>query len=162
MQSNQHPTICLLEGSVNWRAVGHPPMLTEHEIEIRVRYPECDPMGFLHHSRYFIYFEMGRTELLRASGGNYRRLEEEGVFVVVVKAECKYHRPAKYDDVLRLRTTISKVSQVKIEHTYELFRDSEKLVTGHITMAMVDREGRVQQVPDWMLPAEETLVEEPK
>ena len=54
-------------------------MLREHEIELRVRYQETDPMGFLHHAFYFTYFEIGRTELLRASGGNYRRMEEEGL-----------------------------------------------------------------------------------
>ena len=70
-------------------------MLRQHETEIRVRYPEADPMGFLHHSQYLTYFEVGRTELLRASGGNYRKMEEAGVGVVVVKAECKYHHPCR-------------------------------------------------------------------
>jgi acyl-CoA thioester hydrolase len=125
-------------------------MQTQHEIEIRVRYEESDPMGFLHHARYFAYFEMGRTELLRASGGNYRKMEEEGQLVVVVKAECRYHRPARYDDILKLRTTIARVTDAKIEHEYELFRDHEKLATGHVTLAVVDRQGKIQRVPEWM------------
>jgi acyl-CoA thioester hydrolase len=125
-------------------------MLKQHEIELRVRYKETDAMGLLHHSNYFVYFEIGRTELLRASGGNYRKMEEDGLFVVVVKAECRYHRPAHYDDVLRLRTTITRITQAKIEHLYELFHDDELLAVGHITLAVVDRNGRLQPVPEWL------------
>jgi acyl-CoA thioester hydrolase len=126
-------------------------MLRQHEIELRVRYQETDPMGFLHHANYFAYFEIGRTELLRASGGNYRRMEEDGLLVVVVKAECRFKSPARYDDVLRLRTTVTRVSMAKIEHEYELFRDKECLAVAHVTLAVVDRNGKVQMVPKaWM------------
>jgi acyl-CoA thioester hydrolase len=125
-------------------------MLREHEIEIRVRYREADPMGFLHHATYFTYFEIGRTELLRAGGGNYRRMEEEGLLIVVVKAECRYRKPARYDDVLRIRTTVTGVTAAKIEHEYRVFRDEEELAVGHVTLAMVDREGNIRRIPDWM------------
>lgn len=125
-------------------------MLQQHEIEVRVRYKETDPMGFLHHSNYFVFFEMGRTELLRADGGNYRQMEESGQFVVVVKADCRYHRPARYDDVLRIRTTVTRTSAAKIEHEYHAFRGDELLAVGHVLLAVVDREGRVQPVPGWM------------
>jgi acyl-CoA thioester hydrolase len=125
-------------------------MLQQHEIELRVRYQETDPMGLLHHATYFTYFEIGRTELLRASGGNYRQMEADGTLVVVVKAECRFRRPAHYDDLLRLRTTIVGVSQAKIEHQYELFRGDECLAVGHVTLAVVDRNGKVQAVPEWM------------
>lgn len=123
-------------------------MLREHEIEIRVRYPECDPMGFLHHSRVFVYFEIGRTELLRASGGNYRQCEEQGLYVVVVEAKCRYYRPARYDDLLRLKTIVTRMSGYKIEHEYHLFRGDELLCRGHVTLALVDRSGQVQPVPE--------------
>jgi acyl-CoA thioester hydrolase len=125
-------------------------MLKQHEIEIRVRYQETDPMGFLHHGNYFTYFEIGRTELLRAAGGNYRRMEEQGMLIVVVKADCRFHRPARYDDLLRLRTTISRITAAKIEHEYELFRGQERLAVGHVTLAVLDRQGKVQPVPEWM------------
>lgn len=125
-------------------------MLKHHEIEMRVRYDECDPMGFLHHANYFTYFEIGRTELLRAGGGNYRDMETDGMLIVVVKAECRYHRPARYDEVLRLVTTLDRVTQAKIEHKYELFRGEERLATGHVTLAVVNRQGKVQPVPEWM------------
>ena len=125
-------------------------MLRQHEIELRVRYQETDPMGFLHHANYFTYFEIGRTEFLRAAGGNYRQMEADGLLVVVVKAECRFRRPARYDDLLRLRTTITRVTQAKIEHQYELFRDDECLAVGHVTLAVLDRNGKVQSVPEWM------------
>ena len=124
-------------------------MLREHEIELRVRYQETDPMGFLHHAFYFTYFEIGRTELLRASGGNYRRMEEDGMLVVVVRAECRFHRPARYDDILRLRTTIVRVTPAKIEHEYRLFRQEELLAVGNVMLAVIDRDGKVQRVPDY-------------
>jgi len=123
-------------------------MLREHEIELRVRYQETDPMGFLHHACYFAYFEIGRTELLRASGGNYRQMEEQGMLVVVVRAECRFHRAARYDDILRLRTTVVRVTPAKIEHEYRLFRQGELLAVGNVTLAVIDREGKVQRVPD--------------
>lgn len=109
-------------------------------------------MGYLHHAKYFVYFEMGRTELLRASGGNYRKMEEEGLFVVVVKADCRYHRPARYDDVLRIATEVTKVSTATIEHEYKAYRGDELLATGHVLLATVDRQGKVQMIPDWLRP----------
>jgi acyl-CoA thioester hydrolase len=124
--------------------------LRQHEITLRVRYKETDPMGFLHHANYLTYFEIGRTELFRAAGGNYRKMEEDGLLVVVAKAECRYRRPARYDDVLTLRTTITRVTQAKIEHQYELFRDGECLAVGHVTLAVVDRSGKIQPVPEWL------------
>lgn len=105
-------------------------------------------MGFLHHACYFTYFEIGRTELLRASGGNYRQMEEQGMLVVVVRAECRFHRAARYDDVLRLRTTVVRVTPAKIEHEYRLFRQDELLAVGKVTLAVIDREGKVQRVPE--------------
>jgi len=123
-----------------------------HEIEVRVRYAETDAMGVLHHANYLIYFEMGRTEMLRASGGNYRKMEEMGLFIVVVKADCRYHRPARYDDVLAIRTTVTRVTGAKIEHEYQVFRDGELLATGHTVLAVVDRSGKVLPVPEWLRP----------
>ncbi len=126
------------------------PLLTEHEIQLRVRYKETDPMGYLHHANYLTYFEIARTEMLRAAGGNYRQMEAGGDFVVVVRAECRYHRPARYDDLLTIRVTVVKVTLAKIEHEYRVFRDGELLAVGHVTLAVVDRQGKVQRVPEWM------------
>jgi acyl-CoA thioester hydrolase len=133
--------------------LSEPSMLTEHEIELRVRYSETDAMGFLHHSRFFAYFEIGRTELFRAGGGDYRAMEDGGLLLVVVKAECKFRSPARYDDVVTLRTKIARVGPVKLEHDYELTRDGKLLATGHTVLGCVDREGVVQRIPDEILSA---------
>ncbi len=111
-------------------------------------------MGILYHGNYFAYFEMGRTELLRSCGRTYREMEEAGIFVVVVKLDCSYKKPAKYDDLLTLRTEVKRVTRVKLEHEYRLFRGEELLAVGHTTLAVVDRDGRIRPVPDWMVPEE--------
>ena len=123
-------------------------MTQQHEINIRVRYSETDAMGFLHHSNYFSYFEMGRTELLRAGGGTYREIEERGLFFVVAKISCAFKSPARYDDELTLRTILTKAGPVKLEHSYELFRGDQLLATGQSVLACIDREGRVQRIPE--------------
>jgi acyl-CoA thioester hydrolase len=117
-------------------------------IEIRVRYCECDPMGVVHHTVYPVWFEMGRTELLRATGRNYRDMEEAGVFLAVVRMQVAYRRPARYDDVLRLETTLVDAGHVKIEHTYELHRGEELLCTGSTTLACLDRQGKARALPE--------------
>ncbi|MCA9047799.1 MAG: acyl-CoA thioesterase [Planctomycetaceae bacterium] len=121
--------------------------ITEHTIQIRVRYAETDAMGFLHHSNFLTYFEMGRTELFRVQGGNYRRMEELGLFFVVAQFEIRFKRPARYDDLVTLNTRISRVSAAKLEHHYELYRESELLCLADSVLACVDRNGNVQRIP---------------
>lgn len=123
-------------------------MADVHDLSIRVRYAETDRMGFLHHANYFVYFEMGRTELLRARGLSYRDIEDAGHFLVIIDIGCKFKKPARYDDLLTLRTTVERVSHVKIVHKYELSRDGELLAEGHSTLACIDRDGRPQALPD--------------
>lgn len=118
----------------------------EHSLEIRVRYSETDAMGFLHHANFFIYFEMGRTELFRAQGGNYRRMEESGFFFVVAKLECTYKSPARYDDVLTLKTRIERLTPAKLEHAYELTRGATVIATGRSVLACLDRKGEIQRI----------------
>ncbi len=124
--------------------------LTACDIDIRVRYPEADQMGVLHHSRYWVYFEMGRTELLRKQGISYADLEREGVFFVVAKCSARFKAPARYDEVLRLATRIVRMGAARIDHTYELKRksDSALLCSAETTLACVDREGRIIQIPE--------------
>jgi acyl-CoA thioester hydrolase len=122
-------------------------MADSHEITIRVRYAETDRMGYLHHANFFVYFEQGRTELLRAKGLSYRDVEDSGFLLVVVEIGCKFKRPAMYDDELILRTTVERVTHVKIVHRYEVLRDGVLLALGHSTLACVDREGRPQPLP---------------
>ena len=129
--------------------------MTSHETDIRVRYAETDAMGYLHHSNYLTYFEIGRTELFRAGGGSYRAVEEGGLFLVVVKVNVHFRRPARYDDVLRLKTTISRITPARIEHEYELFRGDELLTTGNSTLACVNNEGVAVALPDELLESAE-------
>jgi acyl-CoA thioester hydrolase len=126
-----------------------PPPELSHTIEIRVRYPEVDAMGYLHHSRYLQYFEMGRIELLRMLGGNYAELERQGVFFVVVKAECRYRAPAQYDQVLDLTTRVVRQTHVRIDHAYELKREGKLLAEGATTIACVGRDGQLRQIPEF-------------
>lgn len=107
-------------------------------------------MGVCHHANYFAFFEMGRTELLRMNGLRYRDLEEQGLLMVVVKAACSYKLPARYDDLVRLTTRTRRITAAKIEHEYELTREGLLLATGETTLACVDRQGRVQRVPEWL------------
>lgn len=123
-------------------------MISEHLLEIRVRYSETDAMGFLHHANYLSYFEIGRTELFRAQGGNYRRMEELGLFFVVAKVQVRYRRPARYDDLLTLHTKISRTTTVRLEHQYQLFRGAELLAEAESTLACVDGQGSVQMIPE--------------
>lgn len=118
------------------------------DLEIRVRYPECDPMGILHHARYFEYFEMGRTELLRRWGIRYRDLETRGFFFVVVKLETRFRAPAYYDDVLTLSVRLTRQSRARIDHHYVLKRDGRVLCEATSVVACVDREGRPIPIPD--------------
>ena len=134
----------------------------EGAIRLRVRYSECDPMNVAHHASYLPWLEMGRTELLRTSGVSYAQLEAAGVLLVVVKMELRYRRPAKYDDVLELRTRVVPGSRVKILHEYELVRvddpnqplgkaDGESLFTASSTLGCVDRAGNIQPLPEWLV-----------
>lgn len=119
-----------------------------HRLEIRARYCECDPMGVVHHTVYPVWFEMGRTELLRASGSTYADLESRGILLAVTRLDVRYRKPAKYDELLTLETTLRDVGHVKIEHSYRLSRGGEELVLGETTLACIDRDGRVQALPD--------------
>lgn len=117
------------------------------EIKIRVRFSETDKMGITWHGNYFSWFEMGRTELLRNSGLSYRDLEESGTMFAVVAAECSYKHPAMYDDVLTLKTRVIKITPIRIEHEYRLFRNSLLLAVGKTVLASVDSEGKIKPIP---------------
>ncbi len=118
-------------------------------IEVRVRYPECDPMGVAHHAAFPVWFEIGRTELLRqAAGLRYRDLEAQAVYFAVAKLSVQYKAPARYDDLVELTTTITGVGRAKIEHAYELKRDGTLLATAQTTIVCLDDSGRPRPIPD--------------
>lgn len=116
-------------------------------------------MSVAHHSACIPWFEIGRTELLRAAGVTYAQLEAAGIFLVVTRLEVKYRAPVRYDDLLILDTRVSGGGRVRIDHEYELWRDredgrgrSELLITAASTLACVDESGSVQPLPDWLQP----------
>lgn len=117
-------------------------------IDIRVRYAETDAMGYLHHAQYFVYFEQGRTELLRQNGVRYRDMEERGIFYVVARLECRFKAPARYDELLTLTTTTTRLTPVRVEHAYRLTRDGLLLAEANSTLVAVGRDGRPQPLPD--------------
>ncbi len=120
------------------------------EIEIRVPYADVDQMGCVHHSNYLKYFEQGRTELLRKSGWAYRELEKAGTYFVVTRANCKYHSPARYDELVTVTTTVKRVTLARIDHHYELRRkaDGQLLSSGETTLACVNGDGQVVPMPE--------------
>ncbi|MGN6506639.1 MAG: acyl-CoA thioesterase [Tepidisphaeraceae bacterium] len=124
--------------------------LAEHLLTMRVRYPEVDSMGYLHHSRYLQYFEIGRVELLRSFGNSYADLEKAGILFVVVKAELRYRAPARYDDEVTLITRLVKRTHVRYDHEYQLKRGDTLLAEGSTVIACVTRDGKVQEIPDWV------------
>ena len=121
-----------------------------HEIEIRVRYQETDGQRRVHHGNYLTYFEMGRTEMLRAQGYTYKAFEDAGLFMVVAEAKCRYLAAAEYDDLLILRTYVGKISAASIRHTYELVRGNRIIATGETLVVCVDPDGNIRKLPDWL------------
>jgi len=121
-----------------------------HTITIVPRYAETNQGGVVHHSVYPVWFEMGRTELLRANGLAYKKLEEAGVFFVVAELCIKFCQPAKYDERLQLETNCSSITASKIEHTYKLTRccDGVILAEGSSILACIGADGKVRRIPE--------------
>jgi acyl-CoA thioester hydrolase len=126
-------------------------MFNHHTITIRVRYPEADPMGYVHHSHFLQYFEMGRIEFLRAAGFSYADMEREGVFFAVTKVEVRYLAPARFDDELTLKTTVKRATHVRFDHTYELRKGNTLLAEGGTTVACIGSDGKVRAMPEALL-----------
>ncbi len=126
-------------------------MLREHEIEIRVRYQETDGQRRLHHANFLNYFEIGRIELMRASGVCYKELEDRGVLLVVAEVSCRYFLPVEYDDTLRLRTLTRRTKGARIFMDYQLYRDQDLVACGASVIASVNRRGKVQPLPHSLL-----------
>jgi acyl-CoA thioester hydrolase len=117
---------------------------------VRVRYAETDKMGVVYYANYLVWFEIGRTDLLRESGWNYREMEMEGYSLPVIEAHCAYRQSARYDDELEVRTTGAMLSPVRVQFTYEIVRvvDAATLATGTTVHATLDRTGRPCRLPE--------------
>jgi len=111
---------------------------------LRPRYAETDAMGVVYHSNYIIYFEVGRNEFFKSLGYPYRKMEEEGILFPVLTVEAKYTKPAKYDDELKIRTSIEELKGARVALKYEIIREDDGveviLVTGKTVHGFVNKE----------------------
>ena len=128
--------------------------IASQTITIIPRYNETDQTGVVHHTVYPVWFEMGRTELLRVNGLAYSELEKNGIYFVVVELAVKYRRPAFYDEKLDLETICSRITSARVEHSYCLKRQGTGvlLAEGSSILACVDSSGRPRRMPEFMYP----------
>jgi len=126
--------------------------MREFEFKVRVRYAETDQMGVVYHGNYAQYFEMGRVEWLRNLGLSYKFMEENGIMLPVVSLTMNYKKPARYDDLIRVKTIFKSQTSVKIEFDYEIFNEKEELLTtGTSMLVFVDmKTGRPTLPPSYV------------
>lgn len=122
-----------------------------HRMTFRVRYVEVDRLGQVHSSRFPVYLEMGRTEMLRETGIDYRDIERLGAYLVVASLGITFHAPARYDDVLTLETRVTRATSARIDHGYRLLRDETLLAEARTTLACVSADGRLQRLPEVLM-----------
>lgn len=117
---------------------------------VRVRYPEADPMGVVHHTHVFVWFEIGRTELLREAGCSYAQMEKDGLRMPVVEAGCRYHSPARYDDLVIVETRLEQITRATVQFGYRatLASDGRLLATGMTRHAATGAGGRPCRLPE--------------
>jgi len=121
------------------------------EVKIRVRYAETDQMGVVYHANHFVWFEVGRVELLRQLGFSYREMEQnDGCCIAVVDARCRYKAPARYDDEIIVRTRLKNVRESLVHFAYELVRatDGVLLAEGETTHIVTDSTMKVRAIPE--------------
>lgn len=126
-------------------------MIAYYDADVRVRYAETDQMGVVYHANYLVWFEVGRVELIRALGVEYKQMEiEDDCHIVVVDAHCRFMKSAKYDDLLKIRTRIGDVQNRTIFFTYEVLRecDQQTLATGETTHVICGRNGKPKILPE--------------
>jgi acyl-CoA thioester hydrolase len=118
---------------------------------VRVRYAETDQMGVVYHGNYFTWFEVGRVELCRHLGIEYKQMEsEDDTLIVVAEASCRYKRPARFDDILIVRTRVTRAEKRTLRFAYEVLRQpsDELLATGETTHVICDHHGRPKSLPE--------------
>jgi acyl-CoA thioester hydrolase len=131
------------------------------ETRIRVRYAETDQMGVVYHSNYFIWFEVGRVELMRQLGFTYKDMErEDGCYIAVVDARCRYKAPARYDDEIVIRTHLKNVRESLIHFSYEALRGSDQLLLaeGETTHIVIDADMMRRSIPEKYMDVFKTAV----
>jgi acyl-CoA thioester hydrolase len=113
----------------------------------RVSYKETDRMGYVYYANYLVHFEIGRTEFMRQGGYTYRELEDAGYYLPVVNANCDYKKPALYDDLLTIRTSVTEFKGIRLAFGYEILRDGEVLAQGTTSHVFVDGDGKPKRLP---------------
>ena len=115
--------------------------MKKHVFKTRVRYQETDQMGFVHNSKYLVYFEEARTDLVRAENYPYKKMEEDGYFFPISEAGLKFMMPLKYDDELEVEVTVSKLKSFSIQFNYTIKKpDGTVCATGHTLHASIDNQ----------------------
>lgn len=123
------------------------------ETTLRVRYGETDQMGFVYYGVYAQYYEVGRVEAMRSLGFSYREMEESGVLMPVINFTVDYKKPAKYDDEVRVVTTVKEMPNIRITFHYECYNQKNELLnTGSVTLVFIDKEkNKLMLPPDWFM-----------
>ncbi|UQZ83135.1 Acyl-CoA thioester hydrolase YbgC [Paenibacillus konkukensis] len=116
------------------------------EFTIRVRYQETDQMGVVYHANYLNWFEIGRTELIRSLGMPYQTIEECGLLLPVIDAELKFRQPAKYDDIVTIRTRVEEYTHLRMRFASEIRRGEELLVTGGTRHIWLNRDWKPTRI----------------
>ena len=124
-----------------------------NETQIRVRYGETDQMAYVYYGNYAQYFEVARVEWLRKLGISYKKLEEQGIMLPVLKLEVNYHKPGKYDDLLTIKTIVRKKPSVRIEFHFEIYNEQKELITtGFTSLVFIDmKRNRPTKAPQAIL-----------
>lgn len=131
----------------------HPP--SYHDYHVRVGYADTDRMGFAHHSRYLVYMESARTEMLRATGQSYKQWEDEGFLLPLTESHVQYRLAAEYDDVLRVRVTLTQLTKLRVRFEYEIHCDERNahIASGHTAHFFMNKEYRPVRASERFLEA---------
>lgn len=116
--------------------------MLKEETRLRVRYKETDQMGMVYYANYLVWFEVGRTELMRSLGMPYREFEKNNIYLPVIKVSCEYRVPARYDDEITVVTRLESLQEVRVVFTYEIRREEELLAWGSTEHAFINAAGR--------------------
>ncbi len=130
------------------------------ETQLRVRYAETDQMGFVYYGNYPQYYEVGRAEAMRKIGTSYKDMEETGVVMPIAEMHLKYIRPARYDDLLTIKTTVPELPGARMHFDYEVYNEAGKLLNkGYTLLAFLSKKtGRPCPAPDWFLEKLQTYI----
>jgi len=132
--------------------------MKRHNTDIHVRYAETDRMGVAHHSSYFLWFELGRTGLLKEAGFSYRNMEKGGIMLPVVECSCRYYRGADYDDLITIEAVVTKLQSRGITFSYRALRGDELMATGWTRHVSVDPDNTPKRLPPEILEAVSAFV----